>query len=108
MATAPGGDGVDVVFDDPESRRTRAEAVAAAPRVLSFDIETDAAAERLLAISLYGLGADEVLIVDPAARPMPPGARGAADEAPCWTRSARGSPSSIRTCSPAGTSWISI
>ena len=34
------------------------------PRVLSFDIETDSKGERLLAISLYAPGIDEVLIVD--------------------------------------------
>ena len=39
-------------------------AVELQPRVLSFDIETDPKAERLLAISLYAPGVDEVLIVD--------------------------------------------
>ena len=50
------------------------------PSVLSFDIETDAKASQLLAISLYGCGADEVLIVDPGARSMPEKAIGFADE----------------------------
>ncbi len=71
-----------MVFDDPEVRAdAEADAVPPAPRVLSFDIETDAAAEHLLAISLYGLGADEVLIVDPEHRPMPDGAIGLRGEA---------------------------
>ena len=47
-----------------------------APRKLAFDIETDPKASRLLAISLYGCGADEVLVVDPNNRPMPPKASG--------------------------------
>lgn len=78
------GEGVDVVFDDarllPDDADTDA-ADAVAPRVLSFDIETDPRADTLLAISLYGLGADEVLIVDPQGRAMPPGAVGLPDEA---------------------------
>jgi DNA polymerase-2 len=45
--------------------------VTPALQVLSFDIETDAKAQQLLAISLYGPGIDEVLIVDPSGRPMP-------------------------------------
>ena len=50
------------------------------PRVLSFDIETDAKGERLLAISLYAPGVDEVLIVDGSDRPMPERATRCADE----------------------------
>jgi DNA polymerase-2 len=50
------------------------------PRVLSFDIETDPSGSKLLAISLYARGIDEVLIVDPADRPMPPRAVRCADE----------------------------
>jgi len=59
-------------------------------RTLAFDIETDARAERLLAISLYTEAlpgeeadqsqVDEVLIVDPAGRPMPERAIGFPDE----------------------------
>jgi DNA polymerase-2 len=49
-------------------------------RVLSFDIETDRNAERLLAVSLYAPGVDEVLIVDRAGRPMPERALRCADE----------------------------
>ena len=46
-------------------------AVTVAPRVLSFDIETDAKSERLLAISMFAPGLDEVLIVDGSGRAMP-------------------------------------
>jgi DNA polymerase-2 len=71
------GERIDWVFDDPIV--TPAPATVT-PRVLSFDIETDGRAEQLLAIALYGCGADEVLVVDPRARPMPPCAKGFADE----------------------------
>jgi len=64
-------------FDDP--KLTPAD-VDVRPSVLSFDIETDAQATKLLAISLYGCGADEVFIVDPATRPMPEKAIGCSDE----------------------------
>ena len=60
------------IYDEP----TLAPAtVDVSPSVLSFDIETDPKARRLLAISLYAETAagpvDEVFIVDEAARPMP-------------------------------------
>ncbi len=71
------GDGVTWVFEDP---RVSPAHVEITPTVLSFDIETDAKAERLLAISLYGCGTDEVLIVEPDGRPMPERAVGLADE----------------------------
>jgi DNA polymerase-2 len=71
------GYGADLVFDDPELLPAD---VRIAPRVLSFDIETDPSAGRLLAISLYGLGMDEVLVVDPAGRPMPERAVGLRSE----------------------------
>jgi DNA polymerase-2 len=71
------GNGIELVFDDPHV--TAADAHIE-PRVLAFDIETDHRAERLLAISVYGQGLDEVLVVDPDARPMPPRARGFVDE----------------------------
>jgi DNA polymerase II len=64
--SSPGAGGV--VFDNPQLYPAD---VQIAPRVLSFDIETDAKGERLLAISLFGLGADVVLIVDGRDRPMP-------------------------------------
>jgi DNA polymerase II len=56
------------VFDNPTLRPAE---VAIEPRVLSFDIETDAKGERLLAISLFAPGIDEVLIVDSGDRAMP-------------------------------------
>ncbi|HMK86263.1 MAG TPA: DNA polymerase II, partial [Steroidobacteraceae bacterium] len=65
------------VFDNPTLRPAQ---VTVAPRVLSFDIETDAKGERLLAISMFGLGLDEVLIVDGSERAMPPGAARCANE----------------------------
>lgn len=62
------GAGVDWVFDNP----TLSPAVVKIePSVLSFDIETYGKNERLLAISLYAEGIDEVLIVDGSTRTMP-------------------------------------
>jgi DNA polymerase-2 len=63
-----------LIFDNPAVRPAQ---VSVEPRVLSFDIETDGKADRLLAISLYATDAggnlliDEVLIVDGTERPMP-------------------------------------
>ena len=57
-----------LTFDNPILRPAQ---LSIAPRVLSFDIETDPKAQRLLAISLYAAGLDEVLIVDGSDRPMP-------------------------------------
>ena len=71
------GVGVSWVFDNPQLRPA---SVQIEPRVLSFDIETDAKAERLLAIALYGPDVDEVLIVDGSARTMPENAIGFANE----------------------------
>ena len=67
-ATVAGLSGVTWVFDDPVLRPADARIE---PRVLSFDIETDGKGERLLAISLYAAGVDEVLIVDGSDRAMP-------------------------------------
>ncbi len=64
-------------FDNPTLAPARVEIE---PRVLSFDIETDPSGSKLLAISLYARGVDEVLIVDPANRPMPERAVRCADE----------------------------
>ncbi|HEY3851794.1 MAG TPA: DNA polymerase II [Steroidobacteraceae bacterium] len=64
---APAG-GLARVFDNPVVRPAD---VRADPRVLSFDIETDSKGERLLAISLFAPGVDEVLIVDGTDRAMP-------------------------------------
>ncbi len=62
------GNGVTWVFDNPLLQPAD---VKVEPRVLSFDIETDAKGERLLAISLYAPDLDEVLIVDGSQREMP-------------------------------------
>ena len=62
------GTGTTWVFDNPQLRPAD---VQIEPRVLSFDIETDAKGERLLAISMYAPGIDEVLIVDDSDRAMP-------------------------------------
>jgi DNA polymerase II len=66
-----------LVFDNPILRPAD---VRVAPRVLSFDIETDAKGERLLAIALFAPGLDEVLIVAGAGREMPERATRCADE----------------------------
>ncbi|MEP6548715.1 MAG: DNA polymerase II [Gammaproteobacteria bacterium] len=71
------GNGVSRVYTNPTLRPIRVEVE---PRVLSFDIETHGREERLLAISLYGLGIDEVLIVDGGTRAMPQRALRCADE----------------------------
>jgi DNA polymerase II len=65
---ATAGKGVTWIFDNPVLRPAD---VTVAPRVLAFDIETDGKGERLLAISMYAPGLDEVLIVDSGERPMP-------------------------------------
>jgi DNA polymerase II len=64
----PGSGGITWIFDNPTIRSAE---VTVEPRVLSFDIETDAKSERLLAISLFAPGIDEVLIVDGSKRSMP-------------------------------------
>ncbi len=66
-----GREGLGLVFDNPE--------VAPAdwsPRlsVLSFDIETDPEAQRLLSIGLHGCGASEVLLLNPPGYECPAGA----------------------------------
>ena len=61
------GKSVTWVFDNPTLGPAD---VNIEPRVLSFDIETDPKG-RLLAISLYAPGFDEVLIVDDGNRDMP-------------------------------------
>ncbi|MDE0064699.1 MAG: DNA polymerase II [Gammaproteobacteria bacterium] len=71
------GSGCRWVFDDPELAPAP---VDFRPNVLSFDIETDARAQRLLAIALYGCGVDEVYIVDGKGREMPARAVACANE----------------------------
>jgi DNA polymerase-2 len=65
---AVAGTGIAWQFDNPAIRPASVRVEA---RVLSFDIETDPKADRLLAISLYAPGVDEVLIVDSRDRAMP-------------------------------------
>ena len=60
---------VDIEFDDPTLEPCEVDFT---PTCLSLDIETDPEANRLLAISLFSDGVDEVLICDPAGRDMPP------------------------------------
>ncbi len=74
---AESGVSVSLTFDNPVLRPAH---LTIEPRVLSFDIETDPRAERLLAISLYGSGLDEVLIVDGSSRAMPEKAIRCVDE----------------------------
>src|SRR5438552_7687654 len=71
------GTSVSWIFDNP---RLRPADVQIESRVLSFDIETAAKGERLLAIALYGPGVDEVLIVDGSHRAMPENAVAVANE----------------------------
>ncbi|MCY3620903.1 MAG: DNA polymerase II [Gammaproteobacteria bacterium] len=71
------GERIARVYDDPELRPAD---VALSPSVLSFDIETDPKARRLLAIAVYGRGVDEVYIVDGGDRQMPEAAIACADE----------------------------
>src|SRR6267154_1594338 len=74
---ASAGTGVTWVFDNPSLRPAD---VKIEPRVLSFDIETHGTPARLLAISMYAPGIDEVLIVDGSDRAMPDKAIRCADE----------------------------
>src|SRR5690349_20230515 len=71
------GTGVSLVFDKPVLRPAQ---VKVEPRVMAFDIETDPKGERLLAISMYAEGLDEVLIVDGSGREMPEKAIRCVDE----------------------------
>lgn len=71
------GSGITRIYSNPTLRPIR---VDVEPRVLSFDIETDGENDRLLAISMYAEGVDEVLIVDPDNRAMPERAHRCADE----------------------------
>jgi DNA polymerase-2 len=70
-------EGISLIFEDPEVRPAE---VSVSPKVLSFDIETDPKGNRLLAISVYGEGLDEVYIVDGSARDMPERAHRCANE----------------------------
>ena len=68
---------LDVEFTDPSLEPCDVDFV---PKCLSLDIETDPDATRLLAISLYSDGVDEVLVCDPDGRDMPVNAIGFATE----------------------------
>ncbi len=75
---APGtASGISWVFERPELRPA---AFSPQLSVLSFDIETDPKAQRLLAISLYGCGAQEVLLFTPPGYSCPPDAIACATE----------------------------
>ena len=76
-AQAPADGTIDRVFDDPIVQPADCDVT---PSVLSFDIETDPTATRLLAISMYGEGVDEVYIVDDGGRAMPERAQAFATE----------------------------
>jgi DNA polymerase-2 len=71
------GKGIARVYSNPTLRPSP---VDVDPRVLSFDIETEGRDDRLLAISLFAPGIDEVLIVDSTDRVMPERATRCADE----------------------------
>jgi len=71
------GEGVDVVFDDPE---IAPGGWVPALSVLSIDIETDPRAARLFSVALVGCGADDVLLVTPPGMECPAGARPFATE----------------------------
>jgi DNA polymerase-2 len=71
------GQGIDWCFENPNAYP--AESLMQ-PTVLSFDIETDPRADRLLAIACYGMGVDEVVIVDQLGRQMPERAIGVPSE----------------------------
>jgi DNA polymerase-2 len=58
-----------LVFDDPAISPAD---WSPALDVLSFDIETDPTARRLLAISLYGCGASEMMLLTPPGEMCPP------------------------------------
>ena len=69
--------GVGVVFEDPELAPAD---WAPSLGVLSFDIETDPQARRLLSIALHGCGVSEVLLLTPPGWSCPEGAQGFATE----------------------------
>ena len=90
---ARAGHGVSWIFDNPTLHPAD---VRVDPRVLSFDIETDAKGERLLAISLYAPDIDEVLIVDEGGREMPEKATRCESEFAALTAFC----DRVRTCDP--------
>ena len=83
------GERISRIYDEPQV--VPAE-VSVRPSVLSFDIETDPRAKRLLAIAVYGRfdavadAVDEVYVVDDKARAMPERAIGCDSEAQALDR----------------------
>lgn len=77
-SSVPGNMHVDWVLDNPQLAPSDLRLPS---KVLAFDIETDPRRDRLLAISVYGAGLAEVLVVDPGARRMPEATTGYPDEA---------------------------
>jgi len=71
------GDGVEVVFDNPELGPTTWSPELT---VLSLDIETDPTARRLLSVGLAGCGAAEVLLITSPQQSCPPDAVPCKDE----------------------------
>ncbi|MBK7972842.1 MAG: DNA polymerase II [Deltaproteobacteria bacterium] len=71
---------VEVVRRSRPHLRTVLPAAASRPSVLSFDIETDPRARRLLAVSLHGCGHSEVLLLTPRGYECPESATPARDE----------------------------
>lgn len=63
--------GLGLVFDNPDLAPADWTPTLS---VLSFDIETDPRAERLLSIGLHGSGSSEVLLLTPPGMDCPPGA----------------------------------
>ncbi len=72
------GSGVDRVFEDPDLEPADWQPELS---VLSFDIETDVNAQRVLSVGLYGCGAAEVLLSTEARGGLPEAAVAAGSEA---------------------------
>ena len=72
------GRGVDRVFEDPELAPADWQPELS---VLSFDIETDMSAQRVLSVGLYGCGAAEVLLAAEPSAGLPDAAVAAGSEA---------------------------
>ena len=82
------GERIARIYDEPHMAPAQ---VRVRPSVLSFDIETDPNAKRLLAIALYGRfdgpdAVDEVIVVDDSERAMPERAIRCATEAEALNR----------------------
>jgi len=73
LGEARRGEGVGAVFENPEVRPGNWSPLLS---ILSFDIETDPQASRLLSIALAGCGAAEAHLFTPKGYSCPPGAIG--------------------------------